>query len=148
MTNFSDPCNLYRNLNVTKGDNMSKQTAATTASESGRTFKAVNANTSGKGSISFVRAKALAEEGITGVVAEGIYEGTVPNTFEPTRNDYKVRDEAGNLIILNSTGSLSQQMGKVAQGAYVRVSYSGMKKLTQGKLKGKSVHNFLVEVSE
>lgn len=129
---------------------MSKNSAAAAATtESGRTFKAVNAaNPAGKGSVTFIRPKALADDGVTGVVAEGIYEGTVANTYEPTRNDFKVRDEAGNLIILNATGSLTQQMGKVAQGSYVRISYSGMKKLTQGKLKGKSVHNFLVEVSE
>jgi hypothetical protein len=128
---------------------MSKNTAATAAkAETVRTFKAVNGENAGKGSITFIRPKQLAEEGTTGVVAEGIYEGTQPNSFEPTRNDYKVRDEAGNLIILNATGSLNQQMAKVATGSYVRVSYSGMKKLTQGKLKGKSVHNFLVEVEQ
>lgn len=128
---------------------MAKTNAALAAdTNTGRTFKAVNQAAAGAGSIRFVRPKALADDGTTGVVAEGIYEGTVPNTFEPTRNDFKVREEGGDLVILNATGSLSQQMGKVAQGSYVRISYSGMKKLTQGKLKGKSVHNFLVEVSE
>ena len=38
----------------------------------------------GQGQLSFIRASKLAEEGITGVVAEGIYEGTVANSLEPT----------------------------------------------------------------
>lgn len=111
-----------------------------------RTFTKVNGATGG--SLKFIRPKQLADDGITGVVAEGIYEGPTPNTFEPSRSDYKIIDDAGNTTILNSNGSLNSQMAKVEVGSYVRISYNGMQLVTKGKLKGKNVHNFSVEVAE
>lgn len=115
--------------------------------QSNRTFTKVNSGSGGN--LKFIRPKQLADDGIRGVVAEGIYEGTQPNTFEPTRNDFKVVSEDGALTtILNANGSLNSQMAKVEAGSYVRISYNGMKKVTKGKLKGKEVHDFTVEVAE
>lgn len=98
-----------------------------------------------QGSIKFIRPSELAASGITGVVAEGIYEGTTPNNFEANRNDFKVRTEAGELLILNTAGSLASQLSRVETGTYVRVTYKGKSKIKSGPQKGKSAHNFLVE---
>jgi len=119
----------------------------------GRTFKTVNGKTLGdapasKGGITFVRPKELAENGTTGVVAEGIFEGTVPNNFDETKSDFKVRKDNGDLIILNSAGSLASQLAKVAPGSYVRITYAGMKPMLKGKMKGKSAHSFIVEIAD
>lgn len=96
------------------------------------------------GNVNYIRPKALAEEGTTGVVVEGVYEGTIPNKFDNTKNDYKVIDGEGTLNILNSCGSLNYQLGKVASGSYVRISYKGMEKLKSGK----DAHAFIVEVAD
>lgn len=114
----------------------------------GKTFKKVGLRDANSPGLRFIRPKQLADDGITGVVAQGIYAGTTPNTFEPTRNDYKLTEDDGGTVILNANGSLNKQMAKVAEGSYVRISYSGMQKIESGKLKGKSVHNFIVEVAE
>jgi hypothetical protein len=80
------------------------------AGSEGRTIKTVNGKTlsegPSKGGITFIRPKELAANGTTGVVAEGIYEGTVPNNFDDAKADYKVRKDNGDLVILNSAGSL------------------------------------------
>lgn len=119
-----------------------------------RTFKTVNGKTvpdkseQTKGNLTFVRPSKLAAEGITGVVAQGIYEGAIPNQFDEGKNDFKVRADNGDLVILNSTGSLASQMARVEAGSYVRISYLGKKAMTKGKMAGKEAHSFIVEVSE
>ena len=100
------------------------------------------------GNITYIRAKELAEAGTTGVVAEGIYEGTLPNNFDESKSDYKVRLSDGTLAVLNSTGSLANQLGKVATGSYVRVNYNGMDAIKSGRMAGKKAHNFIVEIAE
>lgn len=114
----------------------------------GKTFKPVLGGGEGDGNITYIRAKELSENGTIGVVAEGIYEGTTPNNFDDSKNDYKVKLGDGKLAILNSTGSLRNQLEKVATGSYVRVSYKGMEAIKKGKMAGKSAHSFLVEVAE
>ena len=118
-----------------------------------RTFKSVNgkdltAKLEGQGNLRFIRPKELADAGTTGVVAEGIYEGSQPNSFDTTKSDYKIRLDNGDLVIINSSGSLAAQMAKVAVGAFVQVTYLGMKVLTQGKMKGKNSHSFVVGIAE
>ena len=118
-----------------------------------RTFKSVNGKSleqddSRAGGITFIRPKELNDAGTTGVVAEGIYEGTLPNNFDDTKSNYKVRTDAGNLIVLNSTGSLAAQLGKVAVGSYVQIQYLGMQEITEGKMKGKMSHKFIVGIAD
>lgn len=122
--------------------------AAAAADTTERTFTKVGLRDANSAGLRFIRPKQLADDGILGVVAQGIYIGTTPNTFEPSRMDYKLTEDDGGTVILNANGSLTKQMSKVAEGSYVRISYSGMKKIESGKLKGKSVHNFTVEVAE
>jgi hypothetical protein len=115
---------------------------------SDKKFKAV-LDTDGKGgNIKYIRPSLLAAEGITGVVAEGIYEGTVPNNFDKNKNDYRILAADGSLTILNSTGSLANQLARVSTGSFVRVTYNGMEKIKKGNMAGKKAHAFLVEVAE
>lgn len=99
------------------------------------------------GNVKFIRPKQLAEEGVTGVVAEGIYQGTTPNNFDDAKNDFKVLAEDGTLLILNSTGSLANQLAAVEEGSYVRISYQGMQAMKKGRMAGKQAHSFIVEVA-
>ena len=100
------------------------------------------------GNVTYIRPKELAENGITGVVAQGIFTGTTPNNFDESKNDYKVQLDDGTVAILNSTGSLRNQLEKVATGSYVRINYNGMEAIKTGKMAGKPAHSFLVEVEE
>lgn len=108
-------------------------------------FKAVGME--GKGTLTIIRPSKLATDGTTGVVVEGVYESATPNKFNADKLDYFIRTESGDLTIINSTGSLARQMGMVAIGELVRITYNGKKELTKGKLAGKSVHDFLVETA-
>ena len=122
------------------------------SADAGRVFKTVNGKSldggAQKGNITFIRPKELADAGTLGVVAEGVYVGTVPNNFDATKLDFKVQRDDGSLIILNSAGSLASQLGKIATGSYVRITYAGMTPMTKGKMAGKLAHSFIVEVSE
>lgn len=120
-----------------------------------RTYKSVNGkevpSANGelpKGKLSFVRPAKLAEEGITGVVAEGIYEGTIENKFDANKPDYKVRAENGDLTILNSAGSLASQLSRTNVGEYVQIIYKGMVEMTKGKMAGKKSHSFVVLIAD
>lgn len=117
-----------------------------------RTYKTVNGKEASadlpKGDLSFVRASQLAKDGITGIVAQGIYEGTVPNRFDAAKPDFKVRGDAGNLIILNNAGSLASQLARVALGSYVQINYKGMQAMTTGKMAGKKAHSFIVLIAD
>lgn len=118
----------------------------------GRVFKTVNGKETGGdqklGELNFVRFGQLAEQGITGVVAEGIFEGTVANRFDDQKLDYKIRKENGDLTIVNSAGSLASQMKRVAQGSYVRITYKGKQPAKSGKYAGKPTHSVIVEIAE
>jgi len=98
------------------------------------------------GNVTYIRPKELAEAGTTGVVAEGIFQGSVPNRFDETKSDFKLEMEDGSITILNHAGSLANQLKRVTPGAYVRINYNGMQPMKSGKLAGKSAHAFVVEV--
>lgn len=113
-----------------------------------KSFKPVSGpaseNTANLGKLNIVRPSELAKSGFTGLVVEGVYEGSVTNKFNPEKLDYKIRSENGDLTIINETGSLRKQMDKVSTGTLVQINYSGKKKINSGKLAGKSVHAFEV----
>jgi hypothetical protein len=102
------------------------------------------ANTDGK-PLTIVRPSKLAKDGITGIVAEGLYLGTQTNPFDAEQVDFKVEGE-DTLFIINSAGSLTSQLGKVETGSYVQIQYMGKQKAKSGKAAGKMVHNFQVLV--
>jgi hypothetical protein len=123
-----------------------------TATESGRKMVSVNGKELGapkqEGNLSFIRPGKLTEADENKVVAKGIYEGTVPNNFDDTKSDFKVRSENGDLTILNNCASLAKQLTKVQAGSYVEITYLGKKVMTEGKYKGKSSHSFVVALDE
>ena len=86
------------------------------------------------GKVEIVRPSALATSGTTGVVAEGVYEGAKPNKFNADKNDYFIRGADDTLYILNSTQSLSEQLGQPGiEGLRVKVIYNGKTKTKNGK---------------
>jgi hypothetical protein len=98
------------------------------------------------GNIKYIRASELSENNVTGVVAEGIYEGTLPNRFDEAKSDFKVKSIDGGTLVLNHAGSLANQLNRVTPGSYVRISYSGKQPMKKGKMAGKLAHSFIVEV--
>lgn len=108
------------------------------------TFTPVNSQGELKGELIILRPSKLAEDGVTGVVAQGTYEGSMPNKFNPESLDYKIRSENGDLIIINGTGGLRQQLAKVAVGTLVQIQYNGKTKIAKGKMAGKLAHSFVV----
>lgn len=102
--------------------------------------KAANAE---QGAITVIRPSKLAEEGKTGVVAEGTFEGGKPNKFAPEKNDYFIRGADNTLYIINSTQSLAEQLGQPGlEGMKVKVVYNGKK--PSKKKGGKAWHDFEV----
>lgn len=119
-----------------------------TSENTGKTYTPVSATEGAQqGNLIIVRPSELAKNGTTGVVAEGIYEGSMPNKFDETKLDYKIRAENGDLYILNSSGSLASQLAKVTEGSLVLVEYSGKNEIKKGPRKGTSAHSFRVSVA-
>lgn len=111
-------------------------------SEAKKVFKSLDGNEMPK--ITFVRPSALAKDGFKGVVVEGEFVGTLENKFNEDAPDFKIRKDDGSLVVLNQCGSINHQMKKVEEGDYIQVSYEGQKKIEDGKLKGKMVHQFKI----
>ena len=115
----------------------------TTSADGSRKLTAVLSNNTDLKPLKIVRPSALAKDGITGVVAEGIYMGTTPNRFEPLNNDFRINGDVEDFI-LNTSGSLASQLSKVDVGTYVQIQYAGKRKAKSGAAEGKMVHNFIV----
>lgn len=110
-----------------------------------RSLKNSGKNGTAEGELKIIRPSKLAAEGTTGLVAQGVYEKSEPNKFNPAKKDYFIRDTQNDtLYILNSTQVLADQMEQLdpKDGIEVEVVYGGM-----GKSKaGKSFHNWEVFV--
>lgn len=93
------------------------------------------------GKIVIVRPSALATEGKTGTVAEGVFEKMEPNKFNPEKNDYFIRDtKTDTLYIINSTQALKDQLEQEGVlGKKVRIEYAGKLKT---KKSAKGYHDF------
>lgn len=109
-----------------------------------KVFKSVT----GESSLTFIRPSELAEQGVTGVILEGLYLGTSPNQLDSSKSDYKFESTDGNTVIVNSTGSLAYKMKKVEIGSLVRLIYNGKEEIKKGNKAGKLAHNFDVQVAE
>jgi hypothetical protein len=95
----------------------------------------------GQGSISYVK---YAESKPGQVLVEGTYITTRDGTYGP---QHHFRTDKGDTIVLNSSGKLNKMLTDfVAKGDQVRVTYSGMTAIAAGKFKGKTAHDFVVEV--
>jgi hypothetical protein len=128
---------------------MSNTNGARNLSEA--TFK--SARESSK-SVRFVRASELSENGTTGVVALGTYQGTVPNNIDATKMDFKIMEQDGTIVIVNSAGNLGARMAQaIEEGGLelnqgIRIMYFGKQEAKKGRLKGKFLHAFDVEIED
>lgn len=107
-----------------------------------KTFKPVNASSG----LEFIRPSKLAEDGVTGEILEGVYQGPLTNQIDENKLDYKFETADGRTVVLNGAGNLAYQMKDVATGTLVRINYSGKQVIKSGPRKGKEAHNFLVLV--
>lgn len=99
------------------------------------------------GETTYIRPKQLAEQNFSGVLLEGIYEGTVPDNYDNSKNNFKFTDLNGKSVIINGTGSLAKQLSNVDEGAAVQIEYKGMQKIEKGKMAGKQAHAWVVGVA-
>lgn len=96
--------------------------------------------------IEFINAKTLLEKGISGEVLIGTLEEVLVNQFGS--EDYAfTRSSDGARVVVNGCGTLRAQLRDVEMGTLCRISYSGSEKIAKGAMKGKSAHQFLVEVA-
>lgn len=80
-------------------------------------------------------------------------EGSYVDSFSKGEGEdrwtaHKIRKEDGKLVAIYGTGKLNHCMSQVVKGANCRITYEGKEKVTEGKLKGKSIHQFKVEATE
>jgi hypothetical protein len=110
----------------------------------------------GSSNTTYIKAKDLAESGKTGVIAEGIFVGTLPNQFDENKPNIKIElakpDASGNKeVIINAAGNLNTRFRDVSVGTPVQVHYLGMEKITGSKnpkVNGKMSHQFKVLLGE
>jgi len=124
-------------------------------SETKTSLKKQNGTEKELGPLVIVNPSVLAETGVTGVVAKGIYEGAKAKPSGISKNgkaykastEYRIRDAASDtLYILNDTQALREQLGQLAADgsdkAQVEVVYDGKKPTKTGN----SFHDFTVFV--
>jgi hypothetical protein len=108
------------------------------------------------GGVTYIKAKELAEKGFTGVVATGVFTGTLPNQFNADKPNIKIEaldeneDGTRETIVINAAGNLTYRMSSVPVGTIVQISYLGQEKMKSDNkaLNGKLVHQFDVAVAE
>lgn len=127
---------------------MGKQEAKTEAT--GTKFRSASKP---EATIRYVSATKLAEEGKTGVVAEGRYIGSIKNRFD--KEDFKIEsisetapDGSPLLIVVNAGGNLAYRMSSIKVGDLIQVVYEGQSKIKDGKWAGKMSHQFDVLVGD
>jgi len=91
------------------------------------------------------------DESLEGVYVDSFFKKTGVNA--DTGKDegwtaHKVKRADGKLCAIYGTGGLDYRMKQVAKGAKIKIIYKGKDKVTDGKLKGKSVHQFLVKTNK
>ena len=95
-----------------------------------------NGGESTQGDMVIIRPSKLAKEGTTGLVAQGVFEKSEPNKFNPAKKDYFVRDTSTDtLYIINSTQLLTEQMEQLnpADETEVEIIYGGQKTSKAGR---------------
>ena len=116
-----------------------------------KTFKNA-AGFESKVSVTYVRLKELNDKftGAPLIALEGFYDGSVPNTYNEEKDDYRFRDEGGNITVINGCGSLKFYMSKVKVGEYCQVLFKGTKVLEKYKDKkgSKPAYQFEVLVAD
>lgn len=109
-----------------------------------------------RGPIVILKPKELAENGTTGTIAEGIYEGTEKKPAGVSKagkkygasTEYKIRGENDTLFILKETAAIKEQLGQLAEDGSdkvrVRIQYNGKVQTKSNK----DYHDFEVFVVE
>jgi hypothetical protein len=122
-------------------------------------FVSVSADKAG-GNTKYIKAKELADKGFKGVVATGVFTGTIPNQYDETPDKSKPNikiealeenaDGTRDTIILNAGGNLNVRMRNIPVGSIVQVSYLGQEKIKSPdpKKNGKLAHQYDVAVAE
>ena len=100
------------------------------------------------GGIEFIRASALAEEGVTGAILEGTFLEATPNQLNNTRLDYTFEKEDGSRVVVNGAGNLGYKMKFISPGEYVQIQYLGKQEIKKGAQAGRMSHNFEVLTAE
>ena len=100
-----------------------------------------------KGDITYVSASKLKKGDIA---VTGIYAGTQPNTMEPTKLDFRFEsmEDRKKITVVNGAGNLKTRMSDINPGDLVQVVYLGKEKIVKGKLAGKEVHQFSLNIGE
>lgn len=99
-------------------------------------------------SITFISPSSLAKEEKLGVILEGTYVESSPNTYDENKLDFKFSDDKGNMTVINAGGNLGFQMDSIDVGDYVQVSYNGKKEIVKGKYEGRMAHDFKILVDK
>lgn len=109
-------------------------------------FKSVSGRMEGE--VRFIRPKQLADDKVTGIVAEGTYEGSQETDGKyGKQTSYKIRASNGDLLIVNAAGNLKYRMSQaieagLTEGLGIQVSYLGKNKMSDGPFKGTLAHNW------
>lgn len=124
-----------------------------------------NKATTGGGGTMFIKSTDLCRAEFEGVIAEGEFVGALPNKFDDSKNDFKIKIDTklkvsgktkdgepynlelapGDTVVVNGAGNLNYLMKNVAPGEICQISYNGMKEIEAGKRAGTLAHNFEVE---
>lgn len=102
----------------------------------------------GESNIEFIRPSKLTAEDNDRVLVQGTFVEAMPNHFDETKNDFKFEKEDGSVVIINGAGNLGYRMKAISPGQLVQVTYQGKQEIQNGKMKGRSAHNFEVMVGE
>lgn len=107
-----------------------------------------------QGEVKFISAKKLSDANITGVVAEGTYEGIQEEqTKFGLKKNVKVRDSEGNLLVVNEAGNLNYRMFQAIEqglqpGDAIAIAYLGKTPMTSGNYEGTLAHSFDVLIED
>lgn len=77
-----------------------------------------------------------------GETITGVYTGSAENIYK--KQDYTIRQENGEEVVIASAGNLGSRMSQVPVGSYVEITYKGTNPLKTGPFKGTAAHNFEV----
>lgn len=87
----------------------------------------------------------LAKNGVTGLIAAGIYQGTRTETGKYGEETFVLIEGLdGSSYEIKNAGNLLARLTDIGTDKYVEVNYNGKKESTKGKYAGKALHNFFV----
>lgn len=93
--------------------------------------KWVEAGNSGEGNVTFFNPRQLAEQGFTGMLVEGVFEGYSEEEKQDakgrkfTSKSYKFVDSEEKPVVINAFGKLNYLMKDIPKGTVCQVYYLG-----------------------